>query len=278
LLSAAYIPKLFLRYNAAMPSSDRNFDDLIDRFSQNIYGNVRGQVRLEVLWTHLLEQLPQIQSGIESGKPLRVLDAGAGMGQISTRLIELGHEVFLNDLSENMITRARAEVSQLNCRIPAQFHHGPVQSLSVDEIGQFDLVMFHAVLEWLAEPQDTLLHLLKFVKPGGHLSLMFYNRDALIFRNLVRGNWRKVESGVLRGDEGGLTPYHPLGPEEVEAWLTDQRMTIVARAGVRVIYDYMERALRESRPIEEIVRLEWQYAQKEPYLHMGRYIHLFARA
>ncbi len=67
-----------------------------------------------------------------------------------------------------------------------------------DALGDFDLVLCHAVLEWLAQPQQALHKLFGLIRPGGHLSLMFYNRDALIFRNLIRGNWRTACCRVRR--------------------------------------------------------------------------------
>lgn len=256
-----------------MIENDRNFDDLAERFARNVYGSAKGEIRLAIVWRHLLDTLPML----DGGRPLRVLDAGCGFGQLGQRLAGLGHELVLSDVSQNMLTEARRRFSADPPAQPVRFIHAPVQALDSAELGQFDLVLFHAVLEWLAQPQQTLAGLLELIRPGGHLSLMFYNRDALVFRNLVRGNWRKVESGALQGEPGGLTPFHPLPPEEVEGWLTDRGWRIVGRAGVRVIHDYLERALRDGRPVEEIVRMEWQYARREPYLRLGRYFHLVAR-
>lgn len=255
-----------------MVSHDRNFDDLSERFARNIYGSAKGEIRLAIIWQHLLKTLPQLSGN----KLLRILDAGCGFGQLDLRLASLGHTLVLNDLSEKMLFEARKAFSQQQPKAEIEFLHLPVQSLSAEKLGQFDLVLFHAVLEWLARPRRTLQNLLNLIKPGGHLSLLFYNRDALIFRNLMRGNWRKVESGSLQGDVGGLTPYFPLSLQEVNSWLQKWHMPVLSQAGVRVIYDYMDKQLRDSRSLEEIVRLELQYACQEPYLNLGRYLHIVA--
>lgn len=256
-----------------MIQSDRNFDDLATRFARNIYGTAKGEVRLAIVWEHLLQTIPELAEG----KPLRILDAGCGLGQMGLRLAEQGHELVLSDLSEKMIEETSLLFKKELPETKVEILHKPVQELNEQELGQFDLVLFHAVLEWLAEPEETLQQLTHLIKPGGHLSLMFYNRDALVFRNLIRGNWRKAESDNLKGDEGGLTPYHPLTLEEVQGWLENWQFNVLSCAGVRVIYDYMDRNIRDKRPIEEIVRIELKYAQHEPYLHMGRYLHLIAK-
>jgi len=252
--------------------SDRNFDDLTERFSRNIYGSAKGEVRLAIVWQHLLQTLPQLSAG----KPLRILDAGCGLGQMGLKLVEMGHDVVLSDLSGAMVEQTRTLFeAQLPDHEP-KLIHAPVQELQSYDLGQFDLILFHAVLEWLATPKETLSGLLKLLRPSGSLSLMFYNKDALVFRNLIRGNWRKAESDNLQGEEGGLTPYHPLTLEEVQEWLQGWNYRTLSRAGVRVVYDYMDRKVRESRPVEEVVRIEMKYARQEPYLHMGRYLHLIA--
>lgn len=256
-----------------MIHSDRNFDDLTERFARNIYGSAKGEVRLAIVWQHLLQTLPQLTAG----KPLRILDAGCGLGQMGLRLAELGHTLVLSDLSEKMVEESRTLFEAALPEADVQFIHGSVQALDPDDLGQFDLVLFHAVLEWLAEPEDTLAHLLTLIRPGGDLSLMFYNREALVFRNLIRGNWRKAESDQLQGEEGGLTPYYPLTLAEVEGWLSARDFELLSRAGVRVVFDYMDRKMREARDVNEVVRIELKYAMHEPYLQLGRYLHLIAR-
>jgi tRNA 5-carboxymethoxyuridine methyltransferase len=38
----------------------------------------------------------------------------------------------------------------------------------------FDVVCCHAVLEWLADPEEDVEHLARFLRPEGRLWLMFY--------------------------------------------------------------------------------------------------------
>ena len=40
-----------------------------------------------------------------------------------------------------------------------------------------DLVLFHAVVEWMADAESALEVLSQCLKPGGHLSCLFYNRS-----------------------------------------------------------------------------------------------------
>ena len=81
---------------------DRNFDDIAEKFSRNIYGTTKGQLRQAILWQDLEPLLAQLGPG-----PLRVLDAGGGEGQTAIKVAQLGHHVTLCDLSAEMVARAR---------------------------------------------------------------------------------------------------------------------------------------------------------------------------
>ena len=54
---------------------DRNFDDIAEKFSRNIYGTTKGQLRQTILWQDLDKLLAEF-----GDRPLRVLDAGGGEG------------------------------------------------------------------------------------------------------------------------------------------------------------------------------------------------------
>jgi S-adenosylmethionine-dependent methyltransferase len=64
---------------------DRNFDDLAERFQRKVYGGLKGEIRLAVLWRDIEPLLPEVND-----KPLRILDIGAGLGQLAIRLAKLG--------------------------------------------------------------------------------------------------------------------------------------------------------------------------------------------
>ncbi len=72
---------------------DRNFDDIAEKFSRNIYGTTKGQLRQAILWQDLDRVLEEI-----GGRKLRVLDAGGGEGQTAIKMAERGHQVTLCDL------------------------------------------------------------------------------------------------------------------------------------------------------------------------------------
>jgi S-adenosylmethionine-dependent methyltransferase len=263
---------------------DKNFDELDQRFARNIYNAPKGEIRLRLVQEELLKQCPALLSG----NALRILDAGCGLGHMASWLSGLGHQMVCCDLSSIMLERTRDRMTQENpaAMKGAGFFHAPVQELHCHVSGKFDLVIFHAVLEWMDDPQNGLRFVLPWVKPEGMLSLMFYNRHALIFKNLLRGHFRKIEQQSFRGEDGGLTPLNPLLPTDVEQWLLDAGCTVLAKQGIRTFYDYMDvnrqrkdktgagndsTIDRNAPSLEEIIQMEKKYGNIEPYRSLGRY-------
>jgi S-adenosylmethionine-dependent methyltransferase len=248
---------------------DQNFDNLSSRFRKNIYNTAKGQIRLNILWRDLLETIPAIKEG-----GLSILDAGAGQGNFSLQLVQNNHQLTLSDLSSNMLDDARALYKENQLENKVRFINSSVQDLPEYINEQYDVVLFHAVLEWLAKPEETLKQLLEYIKPGGYLSLMFYSRTGLIYQNLVMGNFDNINNQSLAGEGKTLTPTNPQDPDEVYQWLDNFGLKTLCKSGVRVFYDGISRERRKQISNEELYELEKQFSREEPYCSLARYIHV----
>jgi S-adenosylmethionine-dependent methyltransferase len=256
--------------NDKHPESDRNFDDLAQRFQRQIYGSMKGRLRLAVLRRDFAEYLPP--------GPLQVLDVGAGQGQWALEMLAAGHSVYLTDISEAMLAAARQNIANSDlpesCKQRARWLQCGVQELTSNIEETFDVVICHAVMEWLEQPLQWIEPLLK---SRGWLSLIFYNQDGLIFKNLLRTNYAKVENRDFRGRNGGLTPLNPLAVDKVLAWLDAADYELVCHSGIRVFHDYVLDKQNYQKDPESVERLELLYSRQSPFRELGRYQHLLLR-
>ncbi|MDX1268249.1 MAG: methyltransferase domain-containing protein, partial [Oceanisphaera sp.] len=143
--------------------SNTNFDGKSDTFARNIYGTTKGRIRLAVLSRDIDELLADLPD-----RPLRILDAGGGFGPLSQPLAAQGHKVVLCDLSGEMLALAREQVAEKGLLAQFEFIQAPIQSLTVEDLGQFDLILCHAVLEWVQEQARLLACLQALLANGGH--------------------------------------------------------------------------------------------------------------
>ena len=246
--------------------NDCHFDALAARFAEKIYGGAKGAIRLAVLQADLAQTLPD--------RPLRVLDVGAGLGHMALWLAERGHQVTLAEPAAPMLEGARERFAEAGRQ--ATFLQADWQSLPAQLDTPFDLVICHAVLEWLAEPPAILPVLHQLTRRDGWLSLAFYNRDALVYRNLLKGHWRKLRSDELAGEKQSLTPQTPLDPRELRTQL-EPLWQVESESGVRVFHDYMPRDFQTKAALADLLEMELAHRRHPSFAGLGRYLHWICR-
>ena len=252
---------------------DRNFDDIADKFARRIYGSLKGEIRLAVLQRDFDEVLPEIAGE----RPLRVLDAGGGVGHFAVGLAARGHRIVHCDISARMLEKARAHYAARAPEAEVTFIHAPIQSLPERAMAPFDLILCHAVVEWLAQPREALARLLTLLRPGGLMSTLFYNRYSLMMLYLMRGCFDKAVSGELGGGGNSLTPTNPQTPEAVLGWFEQWGHETLCHSGVRCFHDYVAAKRRDDLPREEMLAAELKISRIEAFRSTARYIHLLTR-
>lgn len=259
--------------------SDRNFDDLASRFANNVYGGLKGALRLAVLEQDFQQFFPQALTAA-SLPALRILDAGGGQGQFGLQLAGHGHSLVLCDISAQMLALARANALAEGLNT-VDFKQCSIQHMSAQvldgEDEAYDLVLCHAVLEWVVDQAGLIEALLPLVKVGGILSLTFYNRHGLIMKNLLRGRRPSILDVAFKPSPGSLTPTRPLDPARVLQAFGSPHWEIRCHSGIRVFHDFLLNSESKMMPEEALIRLELELSRQEPYRSLGRYQHLLAQ-
>ena len=262
------VQKIMFRMNEQkIIMKDRNFDDLAEKFERKVYGSLKGDIRQAVIWRDLCRTMPSIMNGC-----LRVLDVGGGLGQMSVRLAKLGHQVTYNDISSNMLSKAKALAMKEGVDSRISFYQCPYQSLVKKDLGDFDLVLCHAIVEWLGKPDELINHLMQFKSAEGFISLTFYNHNALVYRNLIRGNFNLLAT-EFKADPGSLTPHSPFMPEQIEQWSAQHGLFVLLSSGIRVFHDYITTARGGHNDRDAVITTELKYSEQAPFKWLGRYIH-----
>lgn len=264
----------------SIPHTDRNFDPIADHFEKKVYGGLKGDIRLAVLKRDIFAWLTKS----ETHRPLRILDIGAGLAQISIELANMGHDVTVNDISIEMLKKAQLSANNLQANLSQKitWHACPYQELNEKLTGKYDLILCHAVLEWLGEPQKVMDFFDNWLvkddeKKGARksaLSLCFYNPASFVYRNLIMGNFNLLNNPEFKADDKSLTPNHPVAKEAVFDWLKTHDYQVVTSSGLRVFHDYSPLKRGGHTNPESVIEMELKYSNQEPYKWLGRYLHL----
>ena len=207
--------------------TDTFFNGIANKFDNNIYGTSKGRLRHQML-LHYLSAL------IHSPQNLAVLDAGGGTGMMSLEFAQAGHQVTLCDGSEEVLDIAKQRLAGATNICVEQ-----TDILSLDYPQQFDVVLCHAVLEWLQEPLVIIDKLFTQLRQGGRLSLSFFNRDAALFNNAIWGNFDYIEAGLKARNQVRLNPHNAQHPSEILHYIKHKypTYTIEHKAGIRCFHD-----------------------------------------
>lgn len=272
--------------------NDRSFDAIADHFEKKVYGGLKGDIRLAVLRRDIFAYTARMSK--ERGRPLRILDVGAGLAQIAIELAAQGHTLVINDISANMLEKAQANAERVEKDLDIKWYVCPYQELenkliiddwqnkgsAANNTGnavKFDLIMSHALLEWLAEPAAIMDFFDRQLAENGALSLCFYNPASFDYRNLIMGNFNLLDNTDYKADnKKSLTPNHPVAKEEVESWLRAHHYQTIITSGLRVFHDYAPLKRGGHNDPDAVIRMELRYSQLEPYKWLGRYLHILA--
>lgn len=250
-------------FNTNTMNSTR-FNALSSHFQDKIYASFKGKLRLAILERDF-NQFNLIQPNTKT------LDIGAGQGQFAYILASHDHSMTLLESSISMLELAQNRFDEHN--LSGTFIHDELQNIPNQLTEPYDLVMAHAVIEWLENPLDIIPILQHTTHAHSTISLLFYNINGLIYHNLVRGNYRYVKKNNFHGEHGGLTPISPVDPVALEHALNAQGFNVIHKSGIRTYYDYMTKENKQKITEDEHIEMEMQCSTLPQFLPNARYLH-----
>ncbi|MFE4688869.1 class I SAM-dependent methyltransferase [Streptomyces sp. NPDC056749] len=239
---------------------------------------MRNTVRQELVARQLDEQ---IAARYPVGQRLRVLDVGMGQGTQALRLARAGHSVTGLESDAEMLRTARESLAgePEGIRERVRLIEGDGRDTGVHFLpGSFDVVLCHGVLMYVPEPDPLLAGLARMLAPGGLLSLLVRNADALAMRPGTDGDF----GAALAAFETD-TYTNRLGLSVRADRLAVLRATLAGIAaplhtwyGVRVFTDNVSNEAELPGP-EELARVfdaEDRAGRTDPYRGVAALLHL----
>ncbi|MFZ3594151.1 class I SAM-dependent methyltransferase [Streptomyces sp. BH104] len=241
-------------------------------------GGLRNVVRQELVARQLDEQLA---ARFPVGQRLRVLDVGMGQGTQALRLARAGHKVTGVEQDPEMVAVAgralAAEPAGVRDRV--RLVQGNGMDTGVHFLpGSFDVVLCHGVLMYVEDPDALLAGLARMLAPGGLLSLVVRNGDALAMRPGLAGDW----IGALGAFES--TKYTNRLGLDVRADRLDALTETLAGIGaplhswygVRVFTDQAAdgAVAPEHGELQTLLAAEEKAGRSDPYRRVAALLHL----
>lgn len=239
-------------------------------------GTLRQVVRQELVARQVTAHLPD-------SPPRQVLDIGCGQGTQALRLARAGHFVTGLDSSHQLLDDFRAaltaEPAEVNDRV--RLVHGEAEAIGeLFAADSFDAVLCHGVLMYFPDPDPLLDAIAQVVCPGGIVSLLVRNGDALAMRPGLLADWDTASNAF---DGAGYRNRIGIDAradrlEDLTAELAQRHLSVPQWYGVRVFTDTVasNAPLPEQATLDVILSVEERAGRTDPYRHVAALLHLIA--
>jgi SAM-dependent methyltransferase len=233
-------------------------------------------VRQEIVARQVAAHLPDLQSR-------RVLDVGCGQGTQALVLARRGHFVVGLDASARLLGDFRAALAAEPdlVRDRVRLVQGAAEDLSdLFAPSSFDAVLCHGVLMYFADPDPLLDAITRVVAPGGIVSLLVRNGDALAMRPGLAGDWDRVGRAFDQDSYVNRIGVHARADHLVD--LTDslarRQLSVRQWYGVRVFTDMVasDAPVPDEATLDAILRSEERAGRTDPYRHVAALLHVIA--
>lgn len=245
----------------------KNFDDRAES-----WGNSR-----QYPWTLMrYEMTHELISAAAPKKIERVLNIGCADGFESFLFRDPAIRHTLSDYSEAMLAKARELADRMAAASSIDYIHSDVHALGAHLNGQYDVILFHNVIEYIEEPLRAVRAIWDWLAPGGLLSLRHLNRHSNVYVPAMYNNDLALAAKYLDCplfNSSFNAEVRTYTGEEILGMLQSAGFTRAERYGIMSICGFIpdNEVKKEEKFYRELKTLEMSMARRFPYYHTARF-------
>lgn len=213
---------------------------------------------------------------------LDIVDLGGGTGGFAVPLAAEGHRVTVVDPSPDALASLERRASDEGVSDLVRGVQGDATELAaLTGEGKADALLCHGVLEVVDDPAQALQAMASVLRPGGVLSLLVAQRNAVVLARALAGHLTEAHA-ALHDPDGRWGPNDPMPRRFDEAGvcalLDDAGLFVHTVHGVRTFADLVPAAFVDSEPgaAEALAELERAASQHPVFRAIAPQLHILA--
>lgn len=258
-----------------MPVNSEEFEGILEKWKE----------RQSFPWSRLVYSTSRLNINRHiTDRPIKILDIGGGNGLDTIHFAKQGHSVTCLDYSAAMLGEAKQAAENQGVAGRITFCQADAEAI-LDVLGdqQFDLILCHLVISFVADVSRLLKNTCQCLAPGGFLSLIAANRYSEAYLKACQANDLVAASEAVGTQEHFNAWFDRVLPmfsgEEVIDLLQKHGCTLAGHYGILCLCAYLPNEPKfEAEYFKALEQLEHQLTATYPYYLLARFYHVIMQA
>ena len=250
-------------------AKDYNYDDLPP-----------GAMRFadDITWHFISKYLPKNLNA-------KILDAGAGEGYWTQKLIEIGYKnITLLDISQNMLKEAKKRLSKINFEINVQFIKGDITNMKELEENTFDFVFSqYDAVSYCMEPKLAMKELARVAKKNSYIIVSLDTKFSRVLEFIEAEQISELKKLLKTNisNEMGFPSYN-LTWEELAKCYEEAGLKVHEVVGAPVFMHMVKKEIMEKLESDpkiraELLKIELEYCTNKSLVNFAGHLQMVGK-
>lgn len=230
----------------------------------------------DITWHFILKYLPK-------NKNIKILDAGAGDGFWSEKILKLGYKnITLSDISQGMLDEARKKLEKFKDKI--SLVKADISKMKIFEDNRFDFIFSqYDPVSYSMKPKEAMKELSRIAKKGAYVVVCLDTKFRRVPELIEAGQIDKAKELLKTNISYDFVhPQYNLTWEELSSYFGNAELEVIKVIGAPIFMHQVKEEIREKlerniRIRKELLRIELENCTNKSLINFAGHLQMVGR-